>query len=122
MRLDRLPACGAWLLAACTAGAFAQPAPAVRGGPAPTTLPAPVPAQASPSAQPPVQPIIIYSKEYIGSHEPGPQDPQAARQEAGAALAEARTRCRQERDSSTRNQCLQQAEDRYRAALSGQVR
>ena len=120
MRLDRLPACGAWLLTACTAGALAQPTPAVRGGPAPTTVPAP--AQVSPSAPPPVQPIIIYSKEYIGSHEPGPQDPQAARQEAGAALAEARTRCRQERDSSTRNQCLQQAQDRYRAALSGQVR
>ena len=123
MRHDRLAACAGWLLAVCAAGALAQPAPAVHGGPAPVTLPAPV--QPSPSVQavqPPPQPIVIHSKEYIGSAEPSPQDPQAAREEAGAALAAARTQCRQERDRDTRNQCLQQAQDRYRAAMQVPVR
>ncbi len=104
MKLDRLAGCAAWLLA--SAGAFAQPAPA--------TLPAP--------EQPAPQPIIIHSKEYVGSHEPGPQDPQAAREEAGAALAEARTQCRRERDRDTRNQCLREAQDRYREAMQAPVR
>ena len=112
MRLHRLPARAAWLFAACATSALAQPAPAVRGEPAPVTTP----------AQPPVQPIIIHSKEYIGSHEPGRQDRQAARQEAAAALAEARTRCRRERDRDMRDECLQQAQARHRAALQAPTR
>lgn len=114
MHVQPLPAvvAGALML---SAAAFAQPSTPIQTPP-PTraeTLPVtpPAPAQRTP------EPIVIYSKEYIGSREPGPQDPQAAREEAAAALAVARGECRREFDRDTRSQCLAQAQDRFRAAM-----
>lgn len=112
MHVQPLPAvvAGALML---SAAAFAQSTTPIQTPP-PTraeTLPAAPPAQRTP------EPIVIYSKEYIGSREPGPQDPQAAREEAAAALAVARGECRREFDRDTRSQCLAQAQDRFRAAM-----
>ena len=70
--------------------------------------------------------VVVLPVEQVGSTEPGPQSPEAARQEAWAAMAEARQRCRVETDRQQRADCLSDArEDRDRlleAARGGRAR
>ena len=58
--------------------------------------------------------VVIERFITVGSSEPGPQSPQAARQEAAAAMAEARRECRKESDRESREQCLAAAREDYR--------
>jgi len=97
-------------LAAAASAQSGSPSPASATGArtSPVTLPTPV--HRAP------EPIVIHSREYIGSREPGAQDPDAARKEAGAALAESRRQCAEQR-TEDRKACLQQARERYDAAL-----
>ena len=63
--------------------------------------------------------VVVLPTEWIGSSEPGPQTPAAARQEAAAALAEARTDCRQEGTADARSNCLADARKAHDRALEG---
>lgn len=108
-----LPVLSALALSLATAAAAAQ---STSGPAAPATGARTSPVITPPPVQPAPQPIIIHSKEYIGSHAPGAQDPEAARKEAGAALAESRKQCREQR-AEERKACLQQARERYEETL-----
>jgi hypothetical protein len=84
-------------------------------------------AQTSPpatQAQPPR--VVVLPVEQVGSTEPGPQSPEAARHEAAAAMAEARRLCRLEPDRQSRADCLSDARDDrdqlLEAARGGRVR
>ena len=55
--------------------------------------------------------VVVLPVEQVGSTEPGPQSPEAARKEAAAAMAEARQRCRLEPDRQSRADCLSDARD-----------
>jgi hypothetical protein len=53
----------------------------------------------------------------IGSTEPSPESPSAARAEAAAVWAEAQQSCRQERDHQARHDCLEAAREDRRQLL-----
>lgn len=57
--------------------------------------------------------LVVLPVEHVGSSVPGPQSPAAAREEARAALAEARTECRREPDAASRRDCLAQAREEH---------
>jgi len=54
----------------------------------------------------------------VGSMDPGPESPAAARKEAAAALAEARRQCRSEPDRTARDDCLAAAREDYRQLMA----
>jgi hypothetical protein len=54
----------------------------------------------------------------VGSSEPSPESPSAARHEAAAVLAEARRDCRAEPNREDRQSCMQQAREDYRSLMA----
>ena len=54
----------------------------------------------------------------VGSSEPTPESPAAARREAAAALAQAQRDCRKESDRDARKSCLDAARDDYRTLMA----
>jgi hypothetical protein len=54
----------------------------------------------------------------VGSTEPSPESPMAARKEAAAALAQAKRDCRKEPDRDAQNSCLSAAHDDYRKLMA----
>lgn len=60
------------------------------------------------------QVVVIERFVQVGSTEPGPQSPSAARQEAAAALAVARRECAKEPDRASRQECLAAAREDHR--------
>ena len=67
-----------------------------------------LPALAAPS------PTVIQTRVTVGSTEPSPESPAAARHEAAAALAEAKRECRKEPSRPERQDCLDAARLDYR--------
>ncbi|MEO7114353.1 MAG: hypothetical protein ABIZ18_00705 [Caldimonas sp.] len=63
--------------------------------------------------------VVVRPTEWIGSSEPGPQTAAAARQEAAAVFAAARTDCRQEGTADARSSCLAEARKAHDRALEG---
>jgi len=54
----------------------------------------------------------------VGSSEPSPESPSAARHEAAAVLAEAKRDCRAEPNREDRQSCMQAARDDYRNVMA----
>lgn len=56
---------------------------------------------------------VVETRITVGSMEPGPQSPEAARKEAAAALAQAKSSCRHE-DRQAQRACMEAAREDYR--------
>ena len=54
----------------------------------------------------------------VGSTDPTPESPSAARHEAAAALAQAKRDCRKEQGQDARNDCLAAAREDYRKLMA----
>ena len=54
----------------------------------------------------------------VGSMDPGPESPMAARKEAAAALAQAKRDCRMESGHEAQSSCLAAARDDYRRLMA----
>jgi hypothetical protein len=60
---------------------------------------------------------VTQTRIVVGSTEPSPETPQAARHEAGAALAEAKRECRKEQGRDAQQACLAAAREDYRKLM-----
>jgi hypothetical protein len=62
--------------------------------------------------------LKVLPTETVGSSEPTPEAPAAARKEAHAALAEAQRACQRESSRDARRDCMAAARDDFRATLA----
>jgi hypothetical protein len=60
---------------------------------------------------------VTQTRIVVGSTEPSAETPQAARHEAGAALAEARRDCRKEQGREAQESCLADAREDHRRLM-----